>query len=218
MRGKKLPMIPDEVSFAYPGFGLWRWFEERESRVYLMRLIAFPILVAFCAVATIGNAQVIRIGSPRSRPQAIVGDTLTVTATPSVVNFALVSKGVALGSNSVTITTSFSGISLISSFALYGYFTSATMAMSGSTPVAYIPTSAILGKVPTGTPTTFTAFTGTTPFGGAGAGLQLWTLGGIVSLGGSRTDVLSLEINLSSLPQQPAATYTGSLFLQAQAF
>jgi len=27
-----------------------------------------------------------------------------------------------------------------------------------------------------------------------------------------------LEINLSTLPQQPAATYTGSLYLQAQAF
>ncbi len=183
-----------------------------------MQWYLLAVLLLSSIPASYSGAQVIRISGLKPRPQAIVGDSLTVTATPSVVNFNLVPYGVAMGSSPVTITASFSGVSLLSTFSLYGFFTSATMAMSGGTPVSYIPASAILGKVPTGTPTTFTSFMSTGPFGGAAASLQLWSVSGLVSLGGSRTDVLSLEINLSSLPQQPAATYTGSLFLQAQAF
>jgi hypothetical protein len=72
--------------------------------------------------------------------------------------------------------------------------------------------------VTTGVPVSFTPFTQTGPFGGAGAGLQLVSGGSLVSLGGSRTDVLSLKINLGSLPQLPAATYTGTLYVQAQEF
>jgi hypothetical protein len=33
---------------------------------------------------------------------------------------------------------------------------------------------------------------------------------------GSRTDTLNMEINLTALPQLPAGTYTGTLYLQAQ--
>jgi hypothetical protein len=33
---------------------------------------------------------------------------------------------------------------------------------------------------------------------------------------GSRTDTLNMEIDLEDLPQLPAGTYTGTLYLQAQ--
>jgi len=84
--------------------------------------------------------------------------------------------------------------------------------------VSYIPASVIFGQVPTGLPTSYTAFTQAGPFGAAGASLQLITTGSLLSLGGSRTDTLSLKIDLTSLPQLPAATYTGTLYLQAQEF
>ena len=184
-----------------------------------MRLYVFTMLMAFCMTAKTASAQTIRLRpAGRLRPQLTLGDTLTVSASPSVVNFTLIAAGTATGSSSVTITTTSTGLSLFSSVGLYAYFASASTAMSGGSPVSYIPSSAIYGRCPTGTPTTYTAFTGTEPFGGAAAGLQVYFSNVGISLGFSRTDVLSLQINLSSLPQQPAATYTGSMFLQAQAF
>jgi hypothetical protein len=71
----------------------------------------------------------------------------------------------------------------------------------------------------TGLPVTFTAFTVDTALGTAGAGLPLFTqVLTSTNRNSSRTDNLTLEINLTTLPQLPAASnYTGSLFLQAQA-
>ncbi len=164
------------------------------------------------------RGQSMRVASVRPRPQATTGDTLSLTATPSAVSFTLQHGGTATGSAGVVIVTSYGGLNLFFSLNLYGYFASSTAALSGGTPVAYIPTSCVLGQMPTGNPTSYTAFTSTTPFGGAGAGLQLYTNGPALVLNSSRTDTLNLEINLSSLPQLPAATYTGTLTLVAQAY
>ncbi len=184
-----------------------------------MRRYIFALFLTLCMTATSVSAQAIRIRSFRPRPQLTVGDVLTVSASPSAVNVTLVPGGTAAASSSITITTSETGLSLNSSVTLYAYFTTASTALSGGSPVSYIPSSAVYGRCPTGTPTTYTSFTSTGPFGGAGASLQIYNLtGGLLSLGFSRSDVLSLEINLSSLPQQPAAAYTGSMFLEAQAF
>ena len=164
------------------------------------------------------SAQVIRIGARRPRPQLTLGDTLAVSATPTVVSVTLVPGGTAVASSSVSITTTEAGVSLLTSAVMYAYFASASTALSGGAPVSYIPSSVIFGRCTTGTPTTYTSFTSTGPFGGAGASLQIYSLsGGLLSLGFTRTDVLSLEVNLSSLPQQPAASYTGSIYIQVQA-
>jgi hypothetical protein len=165
------------------------------------------------------GAQAMPVGRPRPSPQVQIGGTLTVSASPSVVNFNLVAGGVAHGSASVAVTTSWTGsLCLIScTISLYGYFSNPTAALSGGgSPVVDIPSSAVLGQVPTGTPTTFTPFTQTAPFGGAGAGLTLFQQGYfLLNFGGSRTDSLNLEINLTN-QQIPAGTYTGTLYLQAQ--
>jgi hypothetical protein len=63
-----------------------------------------------------------------------------------------------------------------------------------------------------------TALTNTVPFGGANAGLQVSSvkiLGNNRS--GSRTDQMNFNINLLTLPNLPAGTYTGTLTIQAQA-
>jgi hypothetical protein len=183
------------------------------------RCRALGFLAIFALAAMPAFAQVIRIAKPRPRPQLTAGDTLTISATPTVVSVTLVPGGTAVASSSISITTTEFGISLFSGAMMYAYFTTASQALSGGSPVSHIPSSAIYGRCPTGTPTTYTSFTSTGAFGGAGASLQVYNLtGGLLSLGFTRTDVLSLEINLSSLPQQPAAAYTGSMFLQVQAF
>jgi len=64
----------------------------------------------------------------------------------------------------------------------------------------------------------FAALTNTVPFGGANAGLQLSATpirGNNKS--GSSTNVMNFNINLSTLPSLPPATYTGTLTIQAQA-
>ncbi|HEY6445994.1 MAG TPA: hypothetical protein VIY53_06015 [Acidobacteriaceae bacterium] len=156
---------------------------------------------------------------------ATLGESLTVSAAPtsgSAVNFTLVSGGTATGSAPVAMTTSWVMKGSRSSVTMTGYFSSAAQAMAGtgSSP-AYIPTSEILGQVTTGAPTTFTAFTQTptgSALGTAGASLVLFTqaVSG-TNRASSRTDNLNLQINLTSQPQLPADTYTGTLNLQAQA-
>jgi hypothetical protein len=102
---------------------------------------------------------------------------------------------------------------------LDGYFASASAALTdGNATPDNIPTSEVYGQVPTGTPTSYTAFTQTAALGPSGAGLTLFTQALTSSnRSGTRTDNLSLQINLAAQPQLPAGTYTGTLTLQAEA-
>ena len=65
-----------------------------------------------------------------------------------------------------------------------------------------------------------TALTNTVAFGAANGGLQLANVAITgANKSASRSDVMAFNINLSggTLPQLPAATYTGTLNIQAQA-
>ncbi|WP_260739664.1 hypothetical protein [Tunturiibacter lichenicola] len=173
--------------------------------------------IAGCVWFGTAQAQVLSVGTHRPAPRGIILGSITVTAMPATINFNLVPSGVAPGSNPIAVTTSWSGLALVSTLNEYAFFGSSATALSSSAPITSIPSSCVSGQVPTGLPTTFTPFTQTSPFG-TGSSLQLFTISSILSLGdASRTDNLSLSINLSSLPQLPAATYTGVLFIVAQA-
>jgi hypothetical protein len=182
-----------------------------------MQVRNYIVFLAYLSLTAFSRGQAGRLGARPVKPQVVLG-SITVAASPSAVSFALNAGGLATGSSPVVITTTYSGVSVLSSFILYAYFATASSALSGGSPVVLIPSSCVLGQMTTGTPTTFTAFTGTGPFGGAGASLQLFSSTALLSLGGSRTDSLSLEINLATIPQLPAGTYIGSLLLTAQAF
>lgn len=184
-----------------------------------MRKAAFwgVLLVSLASVGQIpAAAQAVRVLVQRPKAQSSVS-SLTVSASPSSVRFNLVSGGVASGSSAIQITTNWGGslCLLTCTINMYAYFSNANAALSGGTD--FIPSSEVLGQVTTGTPTTFTPFTETNPFGGAGSSLQLYRQSFfILAGGGSRTDALSLEINLSNQKQLPAGTYSGVLFIQAQ--
>jgi hypothetical protein len=157
------------------------------------------------------------------RPMAISPDTpvssLTISASPASVNFGLVAGGTANGSSAVEITTTWgAGFCVFTcTVNLYGYFANASVALSGGSPAVDIPTSEVLGQMPTGAPTTFTAFTQSGPLGGAGASLLLFSQSFTIYTGnGSRTDALNLQINLANQPQLPAGTYSGTLYIVAQ--
>jgi hypothetical protein len=185
-------------------------------RKTVLVLMARAVLLAIPSAPA--GAQAVRIGAATLSPEANV-DSLTVSATPALVNFNLLSGGVASGSNAVEITTSWDKNSCDSgcTIALYAYFTNSGAALSGGSPVVNIPSSAVLGQVPTGTPTSFTPFTQSSPFGGGGASLQLFQQSYIRhEVATSRTDDINLEIDLSGQPQMPAGTYTGTLYIQAE--
>lgn len=161
------------------------------------------------------QAQVVHLQRPAlARPMLSVG-SITVTAAPAAVSFNLASGGTTPGSSGITIETQENGISALSMMYLYGYFasTSALTDTAGDT----IPSSDILGLCATGSPTAYTAFTQTGPFA-SGSSLLIWQSNNLVTLAAGRTDVLSLKVNLSATPQLPAGVYSGTLFLQVQAF
>jgi hypothetical protein len=177
-------------------------------------------LLCLLLLSPLSVGQSVRVAGVKRYPVRpdLLTLVLTVSATPALVSFPLVSGGVASGSSAIAITTGcVLSVGLPTQFTLYGYFASSAAALSGGSPVSNIPSSDVLGEVPTGSPTTFTAFTQSGPLGAAGSSLLLWTTTTDLCLFSNRIDNLSLEINLASLPQLPAATYTGTLFLEAQA-
>ena len=75
----------------------------------------------------------------------------------------------------------------------------------------FITSTYVKGKVSTGTPTTFTAFTQNAvgSVGTAGGSLTLFTQSVAGNLANSRTDNLDLQIDLTGHPNLVPGTYTG---------
>ena len=179
-----------------------------------MRKIGFILCLLLYFRAAEAAAQAVRVGQAAGKPSDIRGGSVTVTAAPAFVSFHLVSKGVATSSTGVGITTTWTGLSRLCKLNLYSYFSSAGAALTSGSPAVNIPTSAVLGQMSTGSPSAYTPFTQSNPIGGASLLLycDLFMIGG----NGFRADTLNLEINLEALPQLPAGTYSGTLYLQAQ--
>ena len=146
---------------------------------------------------------------------AVLNDSITVSLSSNAVNFILTSGSANNpGSMSVTATTSWLLRPNVNSLKLYAFFSSSTSALTdgagNNIPSADFQISDNAGA--------FNALTNTVPFGGANAGLQLSStpiLGNNRS--GTRTDLMTFNINLVPLPTLPAGTYTGTLTIQAQA-
>ena len=142
--------------------------------------------------------------------------SIAVTSGSSV-NFTLAANGIAAGDAPAVVQTNWSlNPGLIGAVSLYGYFDTPAQALTagGGDDIA---SSRVEGRVTTGTPTSFTAFTQTNPVGPAGGSLALWStaIAGPNKVG-TRTDILDLQINMTGAT--PAVgTYTGVLRLQARA-
>jgi hypothetical protein len=178
------------------------------------------ILCALVPVLTV--LGILRAGSP-ARAQlnsniagvnlaADLTTSLTVTASPGLVNFALIPNGTATGSVPITVNVSWTLKPSVGAVTTYAYFTSAAVALTDGA-ADNIPSSSVSGSVNGGA---FGAFTGASPF----AASSSITLSSIRILGnnksGNRTDTLNLQISTTGL-NLPAGTYTGVLNIQAQA-
>lgn len=174
------------------------------------------LIVGLLTSDRVGSGQVIRVGvQPTRAQQQLALNTMTVTSSPSTVNFTLGSRQASTGSAPVSITTSWL-LGVASTVRLYGYFSSSAALSSTGGDGSVIPASSVLGQCPTGSPTSLTPFTQAGPFSGS-TSLLIFQQSAVASALVTRTDQLSLTIDLSSLPQLPAGSYSGTLILQAQA-
>jgi hypothetical protein len=143
---------------------------------------------------------------------AVLTTSLTVSAAPGLVNFPLVPNGVASGSSTINITTTWTLRPSVGAVTVWAYFSSVPSALSDGTG-DNIPSASVTGSPNGGA---FAPFTGSSPFA-AGSSLQIYTLRIIGNnKTGTRIDTLDLKINTTGL-NLPAGTYTGTLILQGQA-
>jgi hypothetical protein len=180
----------------------------------VLRKIIVPSLLLFAVCVWIpsgANAQLNSSGINVTLNASLL-ELVTISATPTTVNFTLVGSGTSTGNSAISITTTWVLAIGRSNLKLYGYFSSSTAALSDGSG-HNIPSSSVSGSVNSGS---YAAFTSTTPFATA-SGLQIFTqsVSGI-TLDSNRTDSLALEINTTGL-NLPAASYTGTLVLEAQA-
>jgi len=142
---------------------------------------------------------------------ALVADYIGVSVSAAIVDFNLVpGAGPTAGVPGLTVTTDYS-LAGGPTLELWGSFTDSTAALTDGGGND-IPSANVLGDVNGGGAA---AFTGSGPFGGLGAGLQIYSLGGAGSA--SRNDTLDLSIDLTSQGALPPGAYSGTLNLQAQA-
>jgi hypothetical protein len=125
------------------------------------------------------------------------------------------------GSAPVTVTTTWANLNPGQSkpLALWAYFSSATAALAHVTACSVgcmdIPSSALEIRV-NGGPLSPVNQTG--PFGAAGAALPVFSIRITgTNKSGVRVDNLTFNMNLSALPNLPADSYSGTLFLQVEA-
>ena len=161
------------------------------------------------------EAQVLNSAASTITLNANLSESLAVTLSSNAVNFNLTAGSASNpGSTSITATTTWTLKPSVGSVKVYAFFANSASAL-GDGAGDNIPSAAFEISNNGGA---FTALTNTVPFGGANAGLLLSTtkiLGN--NRTGSHADTMNFNINLSTMPNLPAATYTGTLTIQAQA-
>jgi hypothetical protein len=179
-----------------------------------MKRVVYTLCCLLCLCPGETLAQAIRVGKGQVLPPVTGGGSVTVTAAPALLTFRLVSGGVAAADSSVVLATTWTGHNRLCALNLYGYFSTAQAALAGGRPTANIPAAAVLGQLSTGSVRAYTPFTQSNPV--AGASLLLFSELFLAGSNGSRTDTLSIQIDLTGSPQLPAGSYGGTLYLQAQ--
>ena len=180
-------------------------------RMFLRGAISCLPIVIFLLVGTPAHAQ-LNSNIAGVNLAANVATSLTVTASPGLVNFPLIPSGITNGSTAITVNTSWTLSPSVGTVKTYAYFTSAAAALTDGAG-DNIPSTSVSGSVDGGA---FGAFTGVSPFAAASS----VTVSNIKILGnnrsGNQSDTLNMRINTTGL-NLPAGNYTGVLTIQAQA-
>jgi len=185
------------------------------KRAAFLRIAA--VVLAVAASASLASAQALNSGAQPITLNATLAESLTVGLSASSVNFTLAAgSAINAGSTGITATTAWvlkPGRTAVTVDAYIGSAAAALTDGAGNN----IPSSAFDIADNGGAST---ALTNTVAFGAANAGLRLANVAITgANKNASRTDAMAFNINLSggTLPQLPAATYTGTLNIQAQA-
>jgi len=174
---------------------------------------AAVLALAVTALFGHAHAQARNSGARTIALQAVLTPSLTVALSGNAVNFNMAFGSASNpGNTSITATTSWALNTAIGFVSLYAYFGNSASALTdgagNNIPSADFQISDNGGAL--------NALNNTVPFGGANAGRRVaGTLILLNNMSGSRTDVMNFNINLSTLPNLPAGTYTGTLTIQA---
>jgi hypothetical protein len=185
----------------------------KTNRLFRMGAIALGLTLA----ATMASAQAINSGAQTITLNATLAESLTLSLSANSVNFTLAAGSAANpGSANITATTSWVLKPGRTAVGVYAYFANAAAALTDGAG-DNIPSSAFFISDNAGPST---ALTSATVFNAANAGMQLANVPITgANKNSNRTDVMAFNINLTggTLPQLPAATYSGTLNIQAQA-
>jgi hypothetical protein len=143
---------------------------------------------------------------------ATLGESLTLSVSPTTVSFALVPSGTANGNSPVSITTTWVLGPGRTALNVYAYFTS-TSALT-NTNGDIIPTTSFNGSINGGAYSSFTGGSG--PFGTQSKVVYAHGAFSAGQFNSNHTDTLGLQIDTTGL-SLPAGAYTGTLNIQAQA-
>ena len=180
-----------------------------------VRLLLAAVLTL--AVPTLVSAQTLS-GIQSASLSASLAQSLSISITSgSSVNFTLAENAAANGDVPVVVSSTWNlNPGQTGAVSLYGYFDVPASALTDGGSNS-IPTSWVEGRMTTGTPTSYTAFSQTNAVGPAGGSLALFStnITGINKIS-NRTDNLDVRVNLTGTTV-PAGSYTGVLRLQARA-
>jgi hypothetical protein len=190
----------------------------RSTREVLQHFARLAMIAAIVTgAASFASAQVENSGPQTIALNGTLSESLTLSLSANAVNFNLTAGSAAnAGSANITATTAWVLKPGRTALGVFAYFTSAAAALSDGAG-NNIPSSAFKIADNGGSSTGLTA---TVPFGAALGGLQLANVAITgANRAGTRNDVMAFNIDLSTgtLPQLPAAVYTGTLNIQAQA-
>lgn len=181
-----------------------------------MRTKYWVMLAAMALIMAQGTAAYAQLNSAQASVNlnAVMSESLSLSAAPGTVNFTpLNSNGVTNGDSAITINAAWVLQTARTDIYVYSYFASTTALTNTSNATYTIPVGSVKGSVNGGAAA---AFTGNSPFA-AGSSLTVARVNITgVNKNSSRSDTLSLTVDTTGAGL-PAGTYTGTLFIQAQA-
>jgi len=175
------------------------------------------IAVFVLGITSLASAQALNSGAQPIALNAQLAESLTVNLSANAVNFTLTAGSATnAGSTNITATTAWVLKPGRTQVTVDAYFASAAAALTDGAG-DNIPSSAFFISDNGGASA---ALVNTVAFGAANGGLRLATVPIVAgNRNSTRNDQMAFNINLTggTLPQLPAATYTGTLNIQAQA-
>ena len=171
--------------------------------------IALAMILALGLSGAPALATVVDSNQASTALSMTVGESLSVSGVPSSITFTYNANGTATASSAISVTTSWALATGHTALKTYVYFANPAAALSGP---SAIPSSSVLASIDGGTAQACT-FTG--PIGAAGGNCFPAYQNFSPASNGSQTN--QVVLSLQSISNIAPGTYTGTLFIEAEA-